>query len=65
MRQYRHKDCLFFKNDSNSDMMMLPPDADAERILVADGAMMWLSNQHNGKKGQLVVHHAFNDDVQG
>ena len=46
-------------------MTMLPPDAKDSRILNADGATMWLSNQKNGKKGQSVSHHAFKHDVLG
>ena len=64
-RQFRYKDCMFFESDSNGDMTMLPPDADAERILNADGSTMWLSNQKNGKKGQSVLHHVFMDNVLG
>jgi hypothetical protein len=64
-RQFRHKDCSFFEINSRGDMIVLPPGAEAERILGADGATMWLSNQKNGKKGQSVSHHSFKDDVQG
>ena len=44
---------------------MLLPGADTERILNANGVSVWLSNQNNGKKWQLVSHHAFKDDMEG
>ena len=44
---------------------MLPPGVDTERILHANGATMWLSNQKNGKKGQSVSHPVFKDDLKG
>ena len=43
---------------------MLPPGADAEHVLNADGATMRLLNQKNGKKGQSVSYHAFKDNLQ-
>ena len=52
-RQFRHKDCTFFENDLGGNMVMLPPGADVERILNADRATIFLSNQKNEKKGSL------------
>ena len=64
-RQFRHRDCTFFEIDAGGNMIMLQAEASEERILNADGATMWLSNQKNGKKGQSVSHHAFKKYKRG
>ena len=46
-------------------MIILPPNAEDNRILNADGATMWLSNQSSGKKGHSISHNAFKHDVLG
>ena len=53
-RQFRLKDVTFYKRGLNGVMQALPANASESDVMTADAAMLRISNQKNGHKGQCV-----------
>ena len=52
--QFRMKDLLFFRRNSQGQLRLLGRDADAAQIMSADGCTLRISNQKNGWKNVCI-----------
>ena len=61
-RQFKLKDCRFFKRDEKGRLRQLPRDAPDEEIMSAEMVPLKLDNQKNGQKGVCINQHWNGDD---